>query len=152
MFAPSITLINRTYSNSPWFNTELIKLRQLLRRLQRKYASSRLDSDLIAFKACLSLYKDTLLSTKSSYFTDMLGSYGISSKQAYKLSFTLVGKTQTKHLPDKPDSVLCSLFANFFQQKMSSIINVLPNINSVRLNPNLTSNLNHWSCFTLPTW
>ena len=71
--------------------------------------------------------------------------------QAYKLSFILVGKTQTKHLPDKPDSVLCSLFANFFQQKISSIINVLPNINSVRLNPNLTSNLNHWSCFTLPT-
>ena len=25
--APSITLINRTYSKSPWFNTELIKLR-----------------------------------------------------------------------------------------------------------------------------
>ena len=73
----------------------------------------------------------------------MLGSYGISSKQAYKLSFTLVGKTQTKHLPDKPDSVLCSLFANFFQQQISSIINVLPNINSVRLNSNLTSNLNH---------
>ena len=151
IFAPSITLINRTYSKSPWFNTELIKLRQLLHRLQRKYASSRLDSDLIAFKAFRSLYKNKLLSTKSSYFTDMLGSYGISSKQAYKLSFTLVGKTQTKHLPDKPDSVLCSLFANFFQQKMSSIINVLPNINSVRLNPNLTSNLNRWSCFTLPT-
>ena len=115
IFAPSITLINRTYSKSPWFNTELIKLRQLLRRLQRKYASSILESDIIAFKACRSFYKNKLLSTKSSYFTDMLGSYGISSKQAYKLSFTLVGKTQTKHLPDKPDSVLCSLFANFFQ-------------------------------------
>ena len=151
IFAPAITLINRTYSKYPWFNTELIKLRQLLLRLQRKYASSRLDSDLIAFKACRSLYKNKLLSTKSSYFTDMLGSYGISSRQAYKLSFTLVGKTQTKHLPDKPDSVLCYLFANFFQQKMSSIINVLPNINSVRLNYNLSSNLNHWSCFTLPT-
>ena len=151
IFAPSIILINRTYSKSPWFNTELIKLRQLLRRLQRKYSSSKLDYDLIAFKACRSLYKNKLLSTKSSYFTDMLGSYEISSKQAYKLSFTLVGKTQTKHLPGKPDSVLCSLLANFFQQKISSIINVLPNINSVRLNPNLTSNLNHWSCFTLPT-
>ena len=29
---------------------------------------------------------------------DMLGNYGISSKQSYKLSFTLVGKTQTNHL------------------------------------------------------
>ena len=151
IFAPSITLINRPYSKSPWFNTELIKLRQLLRRLQRKYISSKLDSDLIKFKVCQSLYKNKLLSTKSSYFTDMLGIYGISSKQVYKLSFTLVGKTQTKHLPDQPDSVICSLFANFFQQKMSSIINVLPNINSARLNLNLTSNLNHWSSFTHPT-
>ena len=152
IFSPSINLINRTYSKSPWFNTELIKLRQLLRRLQRKYALSRLDSDLIAFKACRSFYKNKLLSTKSSYFTDMYGSYGIFSKQAYKLSFTLVGKTQTRHLPDKPGSVLCSLFANFFQQKNASIINVLPNINSVRLNPNLTYNLNYWSCYTLPTY
>ena len=80
----------------------------------------------------------------------MLSSYGISSKQAYKLSLTLVGKTQTNHLPEKPDSVLCSLFANFFQQKMYSIINVLPNINSVRLNPNLTSNLNNWSFLRFP--
>ena len=81
----------------------------------------------------------------------MLGSYGISSKQAYKLSFTLVGKTQTNHLPDKPDSVLGSSFANFFQHKISSIINVLPNINSARLNLNLTSTKNHCSCFSLPT-
>ena len=73
----------------------------------------------------------------------MLGSYDISSKQAYKLSFTLVGKTQTKHLPDKHDLVICSLFANFFQQQVFSIINVLPNINSARLNLNLISTHNH---------
>ena len=91
IFEPSITLINRTYSKSPWFNIDLIKLRQLLSRLQRKYASSKLESDLIAFKVCRSIYKNKL-STKSSYFTDMLGSYVISSKQPYKLSFTLVGK------------------------------------------------------------
>ena len=47
---PSITLINRTYSKFSWFNTELIKLRQILRRLQRKYASSKFESDLISFK------------------------------------------------------------------------------------------------------
>ena len=47
---PSINLINRTYSKFSWFNTELIKLRQILRRLQRKYASSKFESDLISFK------------------------------------------------------------------------------------------------------
>ena len=103
IFAPSITFINRTYSKSPWFNTELIKLRQLIRRLlyfilYLKYASSRLDSDIIAFKAYQSLSYNKLLSSKSSYFIDIPDSYGISSKQAYKLSFNLIGKTQTKHL------------------------------------------------------
>ena len=47
---PSITLSNQTYSTFPWFNIELVNLRQLLRRLQRKYTSSKLESDLIAFK------------------------------------------------------------------------------------------------------
>ena len=50
IFVPSITLINQTYSKFPWFNIELVNLRQLLHRLQRIYASSKLESDLIAFK------------------------------------------------------------------------------------------------------
>ena len=50
IFVPSITLINRTYSMFPWFNIELVNLRQLLYILQRKYASSKLESDLISFK------------------------------------------------------------------------------------------------------
>ena len=101
----------------------------------------------IALQEKTSLYRYT----KSSYFTDMIGSYAISSKQAYKLSFTFVGKTQTNHLPYQPDLVMCSLFANFFKQKVSSIINVLPNINSAQLNLNLISTHNHCSCVSLPT-
>ena len=68
IFAPSITLINRTYCKSPWCNIELINLKQLLHRLQRKYASSKPDSDLIAFKVCRSLYKKKLLSTNRHLF------------------------------------------------------------------------------------
>ena len=89
---PSIILINRMYSKCPCFNIKLVNPRQLLRRIQCKYASSKLESYLIAYKVfdCFTRKK---FSTKSSYFTDMIGSYEISSKQAYKLSFTLVGKT-----------------------------------------------------------
>ena len=104
IFVPSITLINRTYSKCPGFNFELVNTRQLLRRLQCKYATSKLESDLIAYTMFPSLYNKKLLSIKSSYFTDMLGSYGISSKQAYKLSSTLVGKTKTNNITDQPDS------------------------------------------------
>ena len=50
IFVPSITLINRTYSKFSWFNIELVNLRKLLRRLQRKYASSKFEYDLISYK------------------------------------------------------------------------------------------------------
>ena len=72
-------------------------------------------------------------------------------KKLINYLFTLEGKTQTKYLPNQPDLVICSLFANFFQQKISSIINVLPNINSTRLNPNLTPIHNYFSCVSLAT-
>ena len=109
---------------------------------------------LIPLKFSIALQEKTslfLIVTYKVYFTEILGSYGISSKQAYQLSFTLVGKTQTKHFPDLHDLVICSLFTNFFKQKMSSIINVLRNINLERLNLSLTFTQNHCSCLWLPT-
>ena len=71
-------------------------------------------TDRIAFKVYRSLYKKKLISTKSSSVINMLGSYGTSSKQAYKLSFTVLGKTQNNHLPGQPYSVICFLLANLF--------------------------------------
>ena len=99
----------------------------------------------IALQEKTSLYQ---IVTYKVYFTEMLGSYKISSKQADKLSFTLVGETQTEHFPDQPDLVICSFLANFFKQKIASIINVLTNKNSARLNLNLTFTQNHCSCFS----
>ena len=49
LFVASITLINRNYCKFLWFNIELVNPRQLLRKLQCKYASSKLESDLITY-------------------------------------------------------------------------------------------------------
>ena len=84
--------------------------------------SLNLNLILFPLKCSIALHEKTsLYQIVIAYFTDILGSYGISYKQAYKLSFTLVGKTQTKHLPDQPDLVICSLFANFFQQNFLAL-------------------------------
>ena len=51
IYIPSITIINRTYSKfSGLYLIILVNLRQLLRRLQRKYASSKFESNLSTFK------------------------------------------------------------------------------------------------------
>ena len=54
------------------------------------------------------------------------------------------------NLPDHPDTVLCSSFANFFQ---NNIIAALPNVNVdlLTLNSSSLPSHSHWSCFTLPT-
>ena len=128
-------------------------MRKSLRRLQSIYTSTKINSDLCSFKVCRSLYRKKLLSTKSSYFTNLLCKYGTSSKQAYNLSFTLVGKSKPRHLPDQPDTVLCSSFANFFQNKVSNIIAALPNVNVdiLTLNSYSLASHNHWFSFTLHT-
>ena len=138
--APSITLINRTYLYLPGLILNLLTCGNYIANYNVNMHP--LNLTLIVFTVCRSLYKKKFY-TKSSYFTDILGSYDISSKYVYKFSFTLIGKTHTKHLPDQPDSVIFILFANFIKQQHSSNINVLPNINSGRLNLNVSCNQNH---------
>ena len=108
-------------------NTELTHMRKLLHRLQSIYASSKMNSNPCSFKVYRSLYMKKLLSTKSSYVTDWLYKYGTSSKQAYNLSYSLVSKSKPKHLPDQPDTVLCSSFANFLRIKYltSSLLSLI---------------------------
>ena len=111
-----------------------------------------MNLDLCSFKICCSLYRKKLLSTKSSYFTNLLCKYGTSFKQGYNLLFILVGKTKPMHLPDQLDTDLCSSFANLFQNKVSNIIASLPNVNVdlPTLNSSSLAFHNHLSCFTLP--
>ena len=126
-------------------------MRKSLRRLQSMYASFKMNSNRCSFKVCRSVYSKKLLSIKSSCFTDFICKYGTSSKKAYNLSFTLVGKSKPK-LPEQPDIVICSYFLNCFQNKVYTIITALPNVNVdfLILKSSSLDSHNHWSCFTLP--
>ena len=151
IFAPVIKSINRSFSKSPWFNNELVNLRRTLRKLQNRYQVSNLESDLKSFKVCRSLYRTKLITLKSSYFTDKLNNFGMSSKQAFQLSFKLIGRDQNRRLPDHSDSYLCTAFSNFFQRKISNVIDSLPRFDVALFDVTFITSSNHWSCFTLPS-
>ena len=89
-------------------------MRRYLRLLQANYYISKTCNDLYLFKSCCSKYKKKLNESKSSYYIDKLNSYGSSSKETFKLSYTLLGKAQTKLLPDMPDAIMCESFSDFF--------------------------------------
>ena len=106
LFAPITESPNLSYSKFPLFSNELINLRRLLRRLLTKYQSTNLDADLKAFKVSRSIYRCKLLTYKLSYFTGKLNNFDMSSKQAFQLSFKLIGRYLNRRLPDQPDSFL----------------------------------------------
>ena len=73
----------------------------------------------------------------------------MSSKQACTLSFKLIGRDLNRHLPDQPDSFLCTAFSSFFQRKISLIIDSLPRFDPALFDVTHISSTDHWSCFKL---
>ena len=56
-----------------------------------------------------------------------------------------------RHLPDQPDSFLCTAFSSFFQRKISLIIDSLPRFDPALFDVTHISSTNHWSCFKFPS-
>ena len=75
----------------------------------------------------------------------------MSSKQAFKLSFKLIGRDPNIHLPDQPDSFLCTDFSSLYKRKISLIIDSLPIFYPALFDVTHITSTNHWSCFTLPS-
>ena len=73
------------------------------------------------------------------------------SKQEFKLSFKLIGRDLNRHLPDQPDSFLCTNFSSFFQRQIFLIIDSLPRFYPALFDVTHISSTNHWSCFKLPS-
>ena len=112
--SPLIISTKKYGAHSLWFNNDLVILRRRLRYHQLKFKRSKCFTHLESFKNIRSLYKKKLSAAKSSFYTDKLNKYGTSSKEAFKLAFSLIGKNRNKKLPDDN---LCSLFADFLKIK-----------------------------------
>ena len=124
---------------------------KILTTTYTKYQSTNFDADLKAFKLSRSIYRCKLITYKSSYVTGKISNFGISSKEAFKLSFKLIGRDLNRHLPDQPDSFLCTTFSSFFQRNISLIIDSLPRFDPALFDVTHITSTNHWSCFTLPS-
>ena len=97
------------------------------------------------------MYGKKLSAAKSSFYTDKLNKYHTSSKEAFKLSFYIIGKTRNQKLLDGSDDNLCSLFSDFFQNKVFKKIEDFPVEDSIYFESPLFFSDTHWSCFNLPT-
>ena len=129
--SPLIISTKKYGSHSPWFINDLVLLRRILHYQQLKFKRSNFFTNLESFKNIRSLYKKKLSAAKSSLYTDQLNKYRTSSKEDFKLAFCLIGKNRNKKLPDGSDDNFCSLFDDFFQNKVLKIMEDLPVVDSI---------------------
>ena len=95
--SPLLIRTKKYGAHSPWFNNDLVLLRRRLRYHQLKFKRSNCFTHLESFKNIRSLYKKKLSAARSSFYTDKLNKYGTSTKEAFKLAFSLIGKNRNKN-------------------------------------------------------
>ena len=138
--SPLIISTNKYGAHSPWFDNDLVLLWRRLRYHQLRFKRRKSCTHLESFKNIRSLYRKKLPAAKSSFYTDTLNKYVHSSKDNFKLAFSLIGKTRYTKLPDGSNDNISSLFANFFQNKVLNIIKDLPIVDSIYIeNPSISS-------------
>ena len=81
--SPLIISTKKYGAHSPLFNNDLVLLRRRLRYHQLKFKISTFFTHLESFKNIRSMYKTKLSAEKSSFYTDELNKYGISSKEYF---------------------------------------------------------------------
>ena len=62
---------------------------------------------------------------KINHFQNAISMYHGNSKQLYRLSFTLLGKSYEHILPSIDDDILCKTFITFFITKIINIIDII---------------------------
>ena len=90
--SPLIISTKKYGVHSPWFNNDLVLLMRRLRYNQLKFKRCKYFTHLESFKNI------KLSAAKSSFYIDKLNKYCTSSKEAFKLDFSLIGKNRNKKL------------------------------------------------------
>ena len=106
--------------SAPWYKPEVVVQKNIRRRLERKWRSTRLLCDREQYVHQCHVVNRLIESLKSTYYTDTINEY--SSDQ--RILFKTVGKlklTNKRYPPSSDDTALANSFADFFTSKIDKI-------------------------------
>ena len=121
-------VINRTITSRPrslWFNEECHEVKQNLRRLERRWRSSRLEIDHQIFVPQAAKYHKTLLQARKNYYSLELDVCG--PREFFLKVDRLCRTTSSKTLPrdDNSSPSLANRLCTFFGNKTDKIVTSL---------------------------
>ena len=124
--APLITRTIRGRPNAPWYNENLRNMKRELRRLERRWLSSKLEIDRQRFKDFSYQYNDQIKQAKLEYHKMQFEN--CNSKQLFQKVEKLSKPKSSKVLPSEISEVsLADRFSTFFAEKIEHIKDNLKN-------------------------
>ena len=112
--------------SAPWYTQEVALAKNKRRRLERKWYSTRLQSDRELYVYQCSVANNLITSLKSDYYTSIINEHAADQRVLFKTVNKLLQQSTEKHYPLSPDNVtLANSFADFFMNKIDKIHCVL---------------------------
>uniref|UniRef100_A0A8D3B260 Reverse transcriptase domain-containing protein n=1 Tax=Scophthalmus maximus TaxID=52904 RepID=A0A8D3B260_SCOMX len=105
---------------APWFNAQTRALKQMSRRLERKWRSNSLDDSHLDWKNCLITYKKALRNARTNYFSSLIEE----NKNNPRFLFSTVARlTESKSSTEQsiPPTLSSNDFMSFFTNKIITI-------------------------------
>ena len=124
--SPMKTISIPDHPTSPWFTAELRIYKRFLRNLEHTMSKFNNTLNKNNYTKARNIYTNKIRYTKCSYYLKLLSNPDLSSKEMFKITNSLLGRTVVNKLPDLPDTDLPEIFASFFENKVSNLISTLP--------------------------
>ncbi|KAI4878281.1 hypothetical protein NFI96_003253 [Prochilodus magdalenae] len=109
-------LSTRSSPPAPWLSDVLRNNRRELRRAERKWRRSQLDSDLHTYQAVLSRFSAEVTTAKSSFYKRKLEESASDPRKLFSIFSSLLNPPS----PPPPSSLTPEDFVTFFEEKMTS--------------------------------
>ena len=108
--------------SAPWYKPEVVVQKNIRRRLERKWRSTRLLCDREQYVHQCYVVNNLIESLKSTYYTDIINEHSSDQRILFKTVEKLLQKSTNKRYPPSfDDTALANSFADFFTSKIDKI-------------------------------
>ena len=124
---PTKTRIITVRTEAEWYNESIREVKQTRRQSERLWRKTGLVVDREVYMETRDMVNALIDQEKRNHYQSIIAENQGNTKQLFSVVHLLLGKSKTKPLPsDKSASELCSLFGDFFVEKISQIRNPIP--------------------------
>ena len=108
--------------NAPWYNEDIGNEKKKRRRLQRRWRSSRLESDRLSYIEQCGVVNTMLYKAKEFYYSSIIQDNAHDTRLLFRSIDKLLQRQTEKHYPSADnDQQLAIAFADFFTTKIERI-------------------------------